>query len=167
MCGIVGKITAGSGVPPELITRMNGCAAHRGPDDSGVFLDGNIGLGHRRLSILDPSPAGHQPMSTGDRRYWIVYNGEVGPTTGLRERAKQHARCQQATACLNLANYPTLHKFRWVFRFATLSKWVGNMIAKGKLSPNANLSNVEKKRIQTAGEQGWRGRNGWPILCTT
>ena len=77
MCGIVGKITAGSNVPPELITRMNGCAVHRGPDDSGVFIDGNIGFGHRRLSILDPSQAGHQPMATSDRRYWIVYNGEI------------------------------------------------------------------------------------------
>lgn len=77
MCGIVGKISAGSGVSTELITRMNGCAVHRGPDDSGVFVDGNIGFGHRRLSILDPSPAGHQPMATGDRRYWIVYNGEI------------------------------------------------------------------------------------------
>src|SRR5207253_1816540 len=49
----------------------------RGPDDVGLYLDNHIGLGHRRLSIIDLSRAGHQPMSYADGRYWITYNGEV------------------------------------------------------------------------------------------
>src|SRR5262249_10947760 len=58
-----------------LIERMNKKLAHRGPDDEGAFVDDNVALGHRRLSIIDLSPAGHQPMSYG--RLVITYNGEL------------------------------------------------------------------------------------------
>jgi len=50
---------------------------HRGPDDEGVWSDGRAGLAHARLSIIDPSPAGHQPMASADATVWISYNGEV------------------------------------------------------------------------------------------
>ncbi|NMB61357.1 MAG: asparagine synthetase B, partial [Chloroflexi bacterium] len=50
---------------------------HRGPDDGGCFVDGCLGLTHRRLSILDLSTAGHQPMQSYDGRYWIIFNGEI------------------------------------------------------------------------------------------
>jgi asparagine synthase (glutamine-hydrolysing) len=55
---------------------MRDSLAHRGPDDQGLFIDKNIGLGHRRLSILDVSAAGHQPFPD-DTRYIMVYNGEI------------------------------------------------------------------------------------------
>ena len=82
MCGIVGVYSYGNpGLPLEADTlaRMRDTMAHRGPDDAGVFVspNGMLGLGHRRLSILDLSSLGHQPMSTPDGRYWIVFNGEI------------------------------------------------------------------------------------------
>lgn len=56
---------------------MTDILEHRGPDDRGVFIDGNVGLGHRRLAILDLSPLGHQPMASTNDRFIISYNGEV------------------------------------------------------------------------------------------
>ncbi len=79
MCGIVGAIKWGDG---ETLSRMNNAQSHRGPDDEGVWetclTDGEfVGLGSRRLAILDLSTAGHMPMSTEDGRLTITYNGEV------------------------------------------------------------------------------------------
>lgn len=78
MCGITGKISFTDPVTLAHIGKMNEKVRHRGPDDEGVYLspDRKIGLGHCRLSILDLSPLGHQPMSYLDR-YWIVFNGEI------------------------------------------------------------------------------------------
>ncbi len=61
----------------ELLERMTKQLTHRGPDDEGFFLDGSVGLGHRRLSIVDLSPSGHQPMANEDGSVWIVFNGEI------------------------------------------------------------------------------------------
>ncbi len=60
-----------------LIERMNQSLSHRGPDDQGTYADENATLGHRRLSIIDLSPAGRQPMSNEDSSVWIVFNGEI------------------------------------------------------------------------------------------
>jgi asparagine synthase (glutamine-hydrolysing) len=78
MCGINGiyglkNIQAAK----EKVQLMNNCMKHRGPDDEGTFAEENIALGHRRLSIIDLSAAGHQPMASFDNRYQIVYNGEL------------------------------------------------------------------------------------------
>jgi asparagine synthase (glutamine-hydrolysing) len=59
---------------------------HRGPDDEGFYLDGNIGLGHQRLSVIDLSPLGRQPMTNEDDRLWIVYNGEIYNYLELRQQ---------------------------------------------------------------------------------
>lgn len=56
---------------------MASVLAHRGPDDHGIYVDGPVGIGHQRLSIIDISPAGHQPMSNEDGSIWIVFNGEI------------------------------------------------------------------------------------------
>ena len=82
MCGIVGVYAYAANtlrLDPALLDRMTDSLAHRGPDDRGIHFDPErrIGLGHRRLSILDLSPAGHQPMPNDDGSRWIVYNGEV------------------------------------------------------------------------------------------
>ena len=58
---------------------------YRGPDDGGVYTDGSIGLGHRRLSIIDLSELGHQPMSSEDQKFWITFNGEIYNFQSLRE----------------------------------------------------------------------------------
>lgn len=85
MCGISGIIDRNNTpVSPEEIGAMNGRIRHRGPDDEGFFLEKNVALGHRRLSILDLSPEGHQPMHRS-QRYVIVYNGEVYNYLELRE----------------------------------------------------------------------------------
>ncbi len=79
MCGIVGTFNFRSGarVDPQVIHAMATLIRHRGPDADGFYVDGPLGLGHRRLSILDLSDRGRQPLATPDGRFVIVYNGEV------------------------------------------------------------------------------------------
>ncbi|MCX6953252.1 MAG: asparagine synthase (glutamine-hydrolyzing) [Verrucomicrobia bacterium] len=78
MCGICGQFNFASQTPvdPRGIERMMDTIKHRGPDDSGKFIDGSLGLGFRRLSIIDLS-AGHQPMSDQAESVWVVFNGEI------------------------------------------------------------------------------------------
>src|ERR1035438_5060722 len=78
MCGISGLFYFDHARPVEedVVTRMQSVARHRGPDDSGFYLRGNVGLGFNRLSIIDLS-GGHQPMSNEDGTVWIVFNGEI------------------------------------------------------------------------------------------
>jgi asparagine synthase (glutamine-hydrolysing) len=89
MCGIAGILSSTMG-RDELEARllvMRHHLRHRGPDDCGVYLDDRapVGLAHTRLAILDLSPAGHQPMSTDDGRYTIVFNGEIYNYSAVRE----------------------------------------------------------------------------------
>jgi asparagine synthase (glutamine-hydrolysing) len=78
MCGICGKLNLdqNTSVDPALIQAMLDTIRHRGPDDQGVYIAGQVGLGHRRLSIIDLS-TGHQPLSNEDGTVWIVFNGEI------------------------------------------------------------------------------------------
>lgn len=78
MCGIAGIFNLnGEPVSPILLRKMTDAIAHRGPDGEGFYIDSFIGLGHRRLAIIDLTPAGHQPMATVQNQYIITYNGEV------------------------------------------------------------------------------------------
>ena len=78
MCGITGLIHFdGSSVAPSSLKRMTDAIAHRGPDGEGHWIEKNVGLGHRRLSIIDLSSAGDQPMFSSDKRFVMVYNGEI------------------------------------------------------------------------------------------
>src|SRR5918998_1313362 len=79
MCGINGialSSRSGRRVDASVVERMRDVLAHRGPDDVGLYFDGRVGLGHRRLSIVDVS-RGHQPMTNEDGTLHVVYNGEV------------------------------------------------------------------------------------------
>jgi len=94
MCGISGLVNCGN---QDVLARMTHVQGHRGPDDAGVweqrFPDGSyVGLGSRRLAILDLSPLGHMPMTNDDRSIWITYNGEIYNFAELRQqlRAKGH-----------------------------------------------------------------------------
>lgn len=91
MCGIAGFLGGRHSPPEEAVTiarRMADAVVHRGPDDGGVWFDGNIGvaLAHRRLAIVDQSPAGHQPMQSLSGRYVIVFNGEIYNHAELRRQ---------------------------------------------------------------------------------
>ncbi|MBW1690863.1 MAG: asparagine synthase (glutamine-hydrolyzing) [Deltaproteobacteria bacterium] len=78
MCGICGIFNLdGEPVAHRSIESMTDALAHRGPDDEGHYIDRNIALGHRRLAVLDLTPAGHQPMSSQDGTIVVVYNGEI------------------------------------------------------------------------------------------
>lgn len=78
MCGVAGIINLhGEAVSPVILKRMTDAVAHRGPDGDGHWIEGNVGLGHRRLAIIDISALGHQPMISVDHRYVLSYNGEI------------------------------------------------------------------------------------------
>jgi asparagine synthase (glutamine-hydrolysing) len=78
MCGITGLIQLdGAPVSAVVLKKMTDAIAHRGPDGEGHWIEENIGLGHRRLAIIDLTSAGHQPMVTADHRFVLSYNGEI------------------------------------------------------------------------------------------
>jgi asparagine synthase (glutamine-hydrolysing) len=85
MCGIGGCITKEADVLPLVLATMGDLMAHRGPDASGRYIDGPVGLCHRRLSILDLSESANQPMATPDGRFVIVFNGEIYNWRQIRE----------------------------------------------------------------------------------
>jgi len=78
MCGICGQFNFARNEPvePATIRRMTGTIVHRGPDDEGYFISGPVGLGFRRLSIIDLA-GGHQPMSDAEETVWVIFNGEI------------------------------------------------------------------------------------------
>lgn len=88
MCGIVGKVYWDRQRPVdlELLERMASALEYRGPDDAGVYSKDGAGLGHRRLSIIDLSPQGRQPMCNEDGTLWLVFNGEIYNYPELREQ---------------------------------------------------------------------------------
>ena len=96
MCGICGVWEYGANegrVEPSLIARMRDEMTHRGPDDAGelIFDDARGGFGFRRLSIIDLSAAGHQPMHGCDERTWLVFNGEIYNHAQLARRVSNNA----------------------------------------------------------------------------
>ena len=88
MCGIYGYLTSKRSIDPRVLRSMGDTLRHRGPDDEGEMIgeDGDlcVGFGHQRLSIIDLSPAGRQPMSNEDGSIWITYNGEIYNFIALR-----------------------------------------------------------------------------------
>ena len=100
MCGITGKLHFDPDhlVDEVLIRRMNATLRHRGPDDEGVWTGGPIGLGQCRLSIIDLSPTGHQPMCNEDGTVWITYNGETYNHLDLRTDLEQRDHCYRGTS---------------------------------------------------------------------
>src|SRR5438045_8966799 len=90
MCGICGQFNLGTTEPvdPGVIRRMADSIAHRGPDDEGYFVSGPIGLGFRRLSIIDLA-GGHQPMADAEKTVWVIFNGEIYNFKELRLELEQ------------------------------------------------------------------------------
>lgn len=91
MCGFAGVVNFnGAPVERNALDRMGSSLFHRGPDDSGIHVDGPVGLAFRRLSILDLSPAGHQPMVSGNGNFVMVFNGEIYNYIELRRELESH-----------------------------------------------------------------------------
>ncbi len=126
MCGIAG-ILHGDEYPasPILMKRMTDAIAHRGPDGEGCFVDGAFAVGHRRLAIIDLSPAGHQPMASEDGRYVISFNGEVYNFKELRVELEAkghrfHSRTDTEVILKAFSEWGTksLKMFNGMFAFA-------------------------------------------------
>lgn len=134
MCGIAGLINCGN---KHLLNQMTEHLAHRGPDNSGHqwFDRWQSGLGHRRLSIIDLSPAGHQPMSNVRGNLWITYNGEIYNYQEIRAQL-------EAAGCRFRSNSDTevvlkayeqwgetcLHKLNGMFAFAIFDQESGELL---------------------------------------
>src|SRR3569623_1295700 len=85
MCGIAGYVSAGAPAGQDIVRQMCAQIRHRGPDDEGVYVDGQCAIGMRRLSIIDVE-GGHQPISNEDGSVWVVFNGEIYNHQALRTR---------------------------------------------------------------------------------
>lgn len=129
MCGICGVYAYDDDALPvgkKLLEAMRDTMIHRGPDDKGLYIspDGRLGLGHRRLSIIDLSPAGRNPMSNEDGTIWIVYNGEVYNFGDYRTEleAKGHRFTSRTDTEVIIHLYEecgpdVVHKLRGMFAF--------------------------------------------------
>jgi asparagine synthase (glutamine-hydrolysing) len=143
MCGICGKIDFHShNIDEALIHRMAKALSHRGPDDAGVYVEHSggsptpysLGLGHKRLSIIDLSSAGHQPMTNEDHSIWMVFNGEIynGPQLRSELVAKGH-KFSSATDCEPILHLyeeegiECLKKLNGMFSFALWDKKTQNL----------------------------------------
>jgi len=130
MCGIVGVFHLnGDSVSPRVLQTMTDSVSHRGPDGEGHFIDGSLGLGHRRLAIIDLSPAGRQPMATDDGRFIISYNGEVYNFRELRVELEAlghqfHSRTDSEVVLRAYAQWAeeSLNRFNGMFAFAIWDK---------------------------------------------
>ncbi len=133
MCGIAGYYRCDGGIGFDLAPMIS-AQAHRGPDDWGTYADGPVGLGHRRLSILDLSPLGHQPMASADGRLVIVFNGEIFNYLELRAEltARGHSFRTRTDTEVILAAYAEwgrdcLHRFNGMWAFALWDARTGEL----------------------------------------
>ena len=124
MCGIAGIINGGN---EQLLARMNDIMAHRGPDDAGLkwFADSSSGMAQRRLSIIDLSPGGHQPMCNDAGDLWIVFNGEIYNYKELGEEVRAKGVRLRSTSDTEILLYAyqiwgedCLQKLNGMFAFA-------------------------------------------------
>lgn len=127
MCGICGKIyfDRSEKVDISLIDRMTSVLKHRGPDDRGIHVEGHVGLGHQRLSIIDLSAAGHQPMPNEDSSIWIVFNGEIYNFEELRQELqasghvfRSHSDTEVIIHLYEEEAADCVHRLRGMFAFA-------------------------------------------------
>src|SRR5450432_3218717 len=126
MCGICGilKFAAADSVDPALVEVMTESISHRGPDDFGYYVQGRVGLGHRRLSIIDLA-GGRQPMSNEDGSIVVVFNGEIYNYQDIRKDLMRHGhqfktRSDTETIVHAYEEYgdDCVQKFRGMFVFA-------------------------------------------------
>ncbi|NOT34458.1 MAG: asparagine synthase (glutamine-hydrolyzing) [Candidatus Eisenbacteria bacterium] len=131
MCGIAGVFHYRSDAPADrgLLQRQALAMRHRGPDDSDVWIDGPVGLAHRRLAIVDLSPGGHQPMPNEDESLWVTYNGELYEWPEIRStlaaRGHRFRGSSDTEALLHLYEEhgdELLHHLRGMFAFGLFDR---------------------------------------------
>jgi asparagine synthase (glutamine-hydrolysing) len=137
MCGLAGIFAPDSQASLRQCEQMIAAIAHRGPDDFGIetFDAGRVALGHRRLAILDLSPLGHQPMSSADRRYAIVYNGEIYNFREIRSELeaggavfKSESDTEVILAAYARWGVDAVSRFRGMFAFALWDASRGELV---------------------------------------
>jgi asparagine synthase (glutamine-hydrolysing) len=130
MCAIVGIVHLdGTAAEHASLQRMTDVVSHRGPDGEGHFVEGAVGLGHRRLAIIDLSPAGRQPMATEDGRLLLIYNGEIYNFRELRveleaQGIRFHSRTDSEVLLKAYARWGAdcLTRFNGMFAFAIFDR---------------------------------------------
>jgi len=126
MCGILAVLDLNNrNIDKALLIRMRDSMYHRGPDDAGLYLDGSVGLGHRRLAIIDLSESGHQPMTNEDHTLFLVCNGEIYNYIELRADLKKRGHRFHSTSDSEVIIHQyeedglqCLDKFNGMFSFA-------------------------------------------------
>jgi len=125
MCGIAGIITPMQTPSLEVLQKMTATIAHRGPDDSGYFVESGVALGHRRLSIIDLSKHGHQPMANEDETVWLTFNGEIynyielaAMLSGRGHQLKSHSDSEVIIHAYEDDGFDCVNKFNGMFSFA-------------------------------------------------
>lgn len=134
MCGIAGLLARRQPlVDPQLVERMNGAMHHRGPDATGLWCEGPIALGHRRLSIIDLNETANQPLADASGRYRIVFNGEIYNYRELRAQLSGYPFRTQSDTEVLLAAYTRwgvgcLQHLNGMFAFALWDRQTGQLV---------------------------------------
>src|ERR1700750_1509979 len=128
MCGIAGILNKQTPVNPEHIKRMADSMSHRGPDAEGFFIDGELGFGHRRLSIIDLYEAANQPFVDFSGRYTIIFNGEIYNYAEIKPSLSDYPFRTQGDTEVILAGYikwgvESLSRLRGMYTFVIWDKF--------------------------------------------
>ena len=131
MCGINGILhfQTQKKIDQDTLVRMRDALLHRGPDDQGLFIENNIGFGHRRLSILEVSELGHQPYMSENKRFVMVFNGEIYNYKDFYPELKSHGFIKKTNSdtevlmqLFELYGLKMLHRLNGMFAFAVWDK---------------------------------------------
>jgi len=162
MCGICGiyNFDSGKKVKEFTLREMAEAIKHRGPDDEGFYIDGNLGFGHKRLSIIDLSSAAHLPMSNEDGTVWITYNGEIYNYLELRRELidkghnfKSHSDTEVIIHLYEEEGEKCLKKFNGMFSFVLWDKRKKKLFAaRDRLGIKPFYYHLNKERFVFASE---------------
>jgi len=173
MCGIAGIVTQkGSAVDQALLERMTHTLEHRGPDEQGIFVEENVGFGHRRLSIIDLS-SGHQPLFNEDGTVVVVYNGEIYNFKEIRAKllARGHifkTNCDTEVIAHAYEEWGEncQSRFRGMFAFAIFDRKTGEvLLCRDRVGVKPVYFAVEDRQLLFASEvkallPGLKGKPG-------
>ena len=135
MCGFAGLVRFDrKPINKKHLAQMTNAIEHRGPDGEGFWTGGNVGLGHRRLSIIDLSDAGRQPMECADNRFVLAYNGEIYNYREIKKELVQLGYSFKGSSDSEVVLYSLIHwgeaalnKFNGMFALALLDKKLSSL----------------------------------------